>query len=73
MKFAVEVEADRPEALDILLSATERWMKSAGATVLERGRDEEECSAGFIVESQKDLQDIDGFFDLPGKVSIEPL
>jgi hypothetical protein len=52
MKFAVEVEADNADALDILVSAIERWFKTVGATVLEHGKDEEECSVAFIVESK---------------------
>jgi hypothetical protein len=71
MKFAVEVEADKADALDILVRATERWFKSIGATVLERGKIEEECTVAFIVDSKKDI--VDSVNDLPGKVTIEPL
>ena len=72
MKFAVEVEADNAEALDILASATERWFKSVGATILECKKDEEECTVAFIVKSKKDIRWL-GASDLPGKVEIEPL
>src|ERR1700756_1464458 len=53
MKCAVEIEADDAKALDILMSATERWLRSIGATVLEHDREYEECTGYFIVESEK--------------------
>ena len=73
MKFAVEVEADTAEALDILVSATEKWFKSVEATILEREKDEEDCTVVFIVKSKKDIRWTDSVEDLPGSVAIEPL
>jgi hypothetical protein len=73
-EFAVEVEADNLEALDILVSATEKWFKSVGSTIIERVKSEEDCAVAFHVKSRKNIQAIDrGFYDLPGQVSIERL
>jgi len=74
MKFAVQVEAEDAEALDRLISATEKWLKkSMGATVLESTRDDEDLIAAYVVSTRKDLSSTFLDANLPGKVSVEPL
>jgi hypothetical protein len=73
MQFAIEVEADNADALDILVGATERWLKSVEATILERRRDEEDCIVAFVVNSKKDLSLMASGKEIPGKYTIEPL
>ena len=71
MQFAIEMEADSADALDALVTETEKWLTSVGATILDRGRDDEDMIASLIVRSRKDLRWSNT--DLPGKVVIEPL
>lgn len=73
MKFAVQVEADDAEALDRFVAATEKWLKSMGATVLESTRDDEDLTAAYVVSTRKDLSSTFVDANLPGKVSVEPL
>jgi hypothetical protein len=71
VRFAIEMEADSAHALDALVTETEKWLTSVGATILDRGRDDEDMIAALTVRSRKDLRWLHS--DLPGKVSIEPL
>jgi hypothetical protein len=68
MKFAVEVEADDVEGLDKLVAATEKWLKSMGAAIVESMRDDEDVVAAYVVRTAKDLSSTFLDANLPGKV-----
>jgi hypothetical protein len=73
VRYAVGMDADNNNALDALVTKTEKWLKSAGATILERNRDDEDITAAFVVQTSTDLTSSLLEADLPGKVEIEPL
>jgi len=70
---AVEVEADTAEALDKLVAATQKWLQSIGATIVESMRDDEDIVAAYVVRTKKDLSSTLLDANLPGNVEIEPL